>query len=112
MVSIKDKGLILQIIKRCTRILDKISQISQTQFNENDDVKEVICFNLFQIGELANGLSDEFLKLYNKIPWRQIIGMRHRIVHGYDAIDLEIVWNTAKESVPTLKDYCLSIINE
>ena len=67
---------------------------------------------MFQIGELAKGLSDEFLKEYNKIPWKQIIGMRHRIVHGYDTIDLEIVWNTAIESIPTLKDYCKEILTE
>ena len=84
MVSIKDKGIILQIVKRCNRIMDKVSVITQEDFNKNEDVKEVVCFNLFQIGELANGLSEEFVKEYNKIPWKQIIGMRHRIVHGYN----------------------------
>ena len=34
-------------------------------FSLNDDIKEVVCFNLFQIGELANGLSIEFMKEYN-----------------------------------------------
>ena len=43
---------------------------------------------------------------YNKIPWKQIIGMRHRIVHGYDIIDLEIVWNTVCENIPALREYC------
>ena len=41
-----------------------------TDFSLNDDIKEVVCFNLFQIGELANGLSIEFIKEYNKIPWK------------------------------------------
>lgn len=110
MLEIKDKGILLQIIKRCDRVSGKISLVSQYEFNNNEDIKEVICFNLFQIGELAKGFSDEFLKKYNKIPWKQIIGMRHRIVHGYDTIDLEIVWNTAIESIPTLNDYCKKIL--
>ena len=57
MVSMKEKGILLQIVKRCNRIMDKISVINQEDFIKNEDVKEVICFNLFQIGELANGLS-------------------------------------------------------
>ena len=111
MLTVKDKGILLQIIKRCNRIIEKVSNISETELSLNDDIKEVVCFNLFQIGELANGLSVEFIKEYNKIPWKQIIGMRNRIVHGYDTINLEIVWNTVIESIPELKEYCKEILN-
>ena len=110
MLGVKDKGILLQIIKRCNRIIEKVSNINETEFALNDDIKEVVCFNLFQIGELANGLSIEFIKEYNKIPWKQIIGMRNRIVHGYDTINLEIVWNTANESIPELIEYCKEIL--
>ena len=110
MLGVKDKGILLQIIKRCNRVIEKVSNISETEFSLSDDIKEVVCFNLFQIGELANGLSVEFIKEYNKIPWKQIIGMRNRIVHGYDTINLEIVWNTANESIPELKSYCKEIL--
>ena len=110
MLGVKDKGILLQIIKRCNRVIEKVSNISETELSLNDDIKEVVCFNLFQIGELANGLSVEFIKEYNKIPWKQIIGMRNRIVHGYDTINLEIVWNTANESIPELKSYCKEIL--
>lgn len=108
MLGVKDKGVLLQIVKRCNRVIEKISNINETEFSLNDDIKEVVCFNLFQIGELANVLSDEFIKEYNKIPWK--IGMRNRIVHGYDTINLEIVWNTANESIFELKDYCKEIL--
>ena len=110
MLTVKDKGILLQIIKRCNRIIEKVSNISETELSLNDDIKEVVCFNLFQIGELANGLSVEFIKEYNKIPWKQIIGMRNRIVHGYDTINLGIVWSTAIESIPELKSYCKEIL--
>lgn len=111
MLGVKDKGIFLQIIKRCNRVVEKVSNISEAEFSLNDDIKEVVCFNLFQIGELANGLSVGFLKEYNKIPWKQIIGMRNRIVHGYDTINLEIVWSTAIESIPELKSYCKEILS-
>ena len=110
MLGVKDKGILIQIIKRCNRVIEKVSNVNATEFALNDDIKEVVCFNLFQIGELANGLSVEFTKEYNKIAWKQIIGMRNRIVHGYDTINLEIVWNTANESIPELKSYCKEIL--
>ena len=110
MLGVKDKGILLQIIKRCNRVIEKVTNVNATEFALNDDIKEVVCFNLFQIGELANGLSDEFTKEYNKIPWKHIIGMRNRIVHGYDTINLEIVWNTVNESIPELKSYCKEIL--
>lgn len=59
MVEVKDRGILLQIINRCNRIIEKTSTMSQTDFNSNEDIKEVICFNIFQIGELATGLSFE-----------------------------------------------------
>lgn len=111
MLGVKDKGILLQIIKKCNRVIEKVSNISEAEFSLNDDIKEVVCFNLFQIGELANVLSVEFIKEYNKIPWKQIIGMKNRIVHGYDTINLEIVWNTAIASIPELKEYCKEILN-
>ena len=110
MLGIKDRCILIQIIKRCNRIISKINNIDLSSFSYDDDIKEVVCFNLFQIGELANGLSMEFINEYNKIPWKQIIGMRNRIVHGYDTINLEIVWNTSKESIPALKEYCEYIL--
>ena len=55
MLGVKDKGILLQIIKWCNRVIEKVSNISETEFSLYKDTKEVVCFNLFQIGELANG---------------------------------------------------------
>ena len=55
MLGVKEKGILLQIIKRYNQVIEKVSNINVTDFSLNDDIKEVVCFNLFQIGELANG---------------------------------------------------------
>lgn len=56
-------------------------------------------------------LSADFIDKYDRIPWRQIKGMRNKIVHGYDTIDKAIVWNTTEISIPILKKYCLEIVD-
>lgn len=111
MLGIKDKGILLQIIKKCNRVIEKVFNINETEFSLNENIKKVICFNLFQICEIANELSIEFIKEYNKIPWKHIIGMRNRIVHGYDTINLKIIWDSVNENIPEFKEYCKKILN-
>lgn len=105
MLEVKDKGRVLQIISHCTRIEDIVSNISKEEFNNDLGIREMVCFNIFQIGELAKGLSDDFIMENNKQPWKQIKGMRDIIGHGYGTINFEIVWNTAKNSVQELRKY-------
>ena len=112
MLNKKDIGILLQIIKRCTRINDKIENIDLYSFSTNNDLQEIICFNMFQIGEMANGLSFDFLKTNTLILWKHIIGLRNRIVHGYDTINLSIIWNTVKENILELKMYCEEIFKK
>ena len=64
---------------------------------------EATVFNLMQIGELAKtSLSDDTKEQITSIPWRQIYGMRNRIVHGYDGVNMLIVWETVSEDIPQL----------
>lgn len=60
-------------------------------------------FNLMQIGELAKmSLSEEFKQELKTIPWKQLYGMRNRIVHGYSGVNMRIVWDTIVEDLPAL----------
>ena len=64
---------------------------------------EACVFNLMQIGELAKtSLSDEVKDQIVTIPWKQLYGMRNRIVHGYSGVDMRIVWDTIHDDLPSL----------
>ena len=54
------------------------------------------------VGEAANRVSPEARQRITGIPWPQIIGMRNRLVHGYDIIDLDLLRRTVKEDLPPL----------
>jgi uncharacterized protein with HEPN domain len=54
------------------------------------------------IGEAANRVSPEFQSLHPSIPWSQIIGLRNRLIHGYDDVDMDILWQILKHDLPTL----------
>ena len=66
---------------------------------------EACVFNLMQIGELSKtALSDEAKAGITTIPWKQLYGMRNRIVHGYSGVDMRIVWDTIHDDLPVLQD--------
>ena len=54
------------------------------------------------IGEAANGVSSVIQNRYPGIPWRDIIGMRNRLVHVYFDVDLDLVWDTIRTDLPPL----------
>lgn len=112
MLTIKEKGLILNITKHCEKIISKMNGLTKEQFDNDEDVVQIICFNILQIGELAKNFDDSFIAKYNKVPWRQIKGMRDKVAHGYGTIDLDRVWNTSLNDIKILDDYCKSILKD
>ena len=112
MLSVKEKGILLYIINHCKRIEEKVTNLSKEEFDNSDDIKEIVCFNIFQIGELVKNLSSEFLLKYNEMPWKDIKGMRDRVGHGYGTIDMNVIWKTATEDITQLRKYCEKIIDE
>ena len=74
---------------------------------------EATVFNLMQIGELAKTSLSEDIKIrFSAIPWRQVYGLRNRIVHGYDGVNMQIVWDTVSEDIPKLNGQLQRIITE
>ncbi|MDR2368375.1 MAG: DUF86 domain-containing protein [Deltaproteobacteria bacterium] len=57
---------------------------------------------------MVNSLSDEFkLKTKEVIPWRDIISMRNKFVHGYLDMDLRLIWETVVRDIPVLHKFCV-----
>ncbi len=56
------------------------------------------------IGEAAARVGTESREKYPSIPWLQIVGMRNRLIHGYDAVDLDVLWYTIIDDLPPLID--------
>ena len=54
------------------------------------------------IGEAATRVSPEFRNQYTDVRWRAAIGMRNRLIHAYDQVDLEILWETVTDHLPQL----------
>ena len=54
------------------------------------------------IGEAARGISPEFCQAHPDLPWKRMVGMRDRLVHGYFDVNLDVVWETVTDDLPPL----------
>ena len=64
------------------------------------------------IGEAANRVPEDFRSRHSQVPWRQTVGMRNRMVHGYDVIDFDILWSVLQKDLPPLIEALEKIVNE
>jgi len=54
------------------------------------------------VGEAANRVSEETQRRIASIPWPEVVGMRNRLIHGYDEVDFDILWDTIQIELPAL----------
>ncbi len=75
-------------------------------FNRNVIFRNAISMPIFQIGELVNHLTPEYLETTQKdINWNEIRGMRNRFAHGYYDMDYSIIFDTASKDIPIIKQF-------
>lgn len=81
---------------------------SQGKSRTDLDTDEWLCLALVRlleiVGEAAAGVSDQTRKQTPQIPWLKIVGVRNRLVHGYDQMDLDILWQTLTQDLQVLID--------
>lgn len=80
---------------------------------DQDHLLELALTRLLEIvGEAANRVSEDTKERYSQIPWGQIVGLRNRLIHGYDAVDLDILWNIIQYDLPPLIATLEKIVEE
>jgi uncharacterized protein with HEPN domain len=74
-------------------------------------IRKAVVMSLLNLGELAAHLPIEFTQAHPEIPWKSMIGMRNFAAHGYHILNLDVVWDTARTSIPELAEHLRSILN-
>ena len=99
----KDRIIIQKIITYISEIKEYTENMSAEGFLTDKKTMTACAFSVSQIGELAKEISDETQSTYKDIPWSAIKGMRNKIVHDYENVDLAVLWGTIEKSLPELK---------
>lgn len=99
-----------KIIGHIEHTLEYCEGVDFDAFMGNRMLQEACVFNALQIGELArNGLDAAFTDAHPEIPWRQMYGLRNRIAHDYEGIQMKIVWETITQDFGPLLAALLAI---
>ncbi|MDR0896644.1 MAG: DUF86 domain-containing protein [Oscillospiraceae bacterium] len=102
-MSDKDRIVIQKMIGYARKCIAYAANSTFESFMEDDKTVSACAFAIGQLGEMVSNLSDE-TRAANQdlIPWQFIRGIRNRIVHDYENIDLTILWGTIHKSLPEL----------
>lgn len=79
-------------------------------FQKNTMMVEACVFNLSQIGEYCHSITDEYKKFHPELPWYEMYGLRNRIVHNYDGVNLKLVWEIISADLSELRKQILLLL--
>ena len=89
-----------------------LQDVPYERFQEDFRINFAVVRALEIIGEATKRLPMELRDKYLEVPWRGMAGMRDRIIHGYDRVDLPIVWDVVKHDIPDLKPRIQRILQD
>ena len=99
----RDEARLEHMMHAAKRIRAQLDGLDRSMLAEGDDRTELIIYNMQVLGEAANNVSDEMCAKHPEVDFKGWAGMRHRLVHDYANIDLNIVWNALADDLPKLE---------
>ena len=101
----RDTSLFIEDILESIKNIESFTKgITEKELSKNIEKQSAIIRQIEIIGEAAKNIPLSIRKKYPDIPWKDIVGMRDVISHGYFKVDLFIVWKVIKEDLPDLKE--------
>ena len=97
-----DLVYILHMIDLGQAAVHKASVVTKNQYDADENLRLAITHLIQTIGEAARRVSTDFRQRHPHIPWNQIVGMRHKVVHDYMHVDYDLAWDVATTELPRL----------
>ena len=99
----KDDTIYLgHMLDMARKAADRVRDRTRAEYDADEDLQMVIAHLVQIIGEAASRVSRQSRAQYTEIPWKRIVGIRHRIVHDYMDVDYDVLWEVATRHLPPL----------
>ncbi|HZV46626.1 MAG TPA: DUF86 domain-containing protein [Thermodesulfovibrionales bacterium] len=104
-------SLYLQDILDAMHAIEKfVEGIDFEEFKADDKTASAVIRKFEIIGEAAKQVPEDIRKKYNQLPWKEMAGMRDRLIHFYFDVKHELVWQTIRDVIPTVKPLIQEIL--
>ena len=100
--SWRDAALLLDIMLAAEDAVAFVAGLDEPAFLASDLHQSAVIRKLEVMGEAAGKVSTAFCAAHPEIPWKQMTGLRHRLIHDYGDVRLDIVWRVVRETLPRL----------
>ncbi len=109
----RDTQFLLDMLQSAELIIQYTAQCSKDEFFDNIQLQDSVIRRLLVIAEAARRVSETTRQNLVNISWKEINGMRNRLVHEYDDVNLNIVWDVIQQEIPSLiKELKLQVPSE
>lgn len=98
--AMREQDYLAHVSEAVQRIQRYLTGKNEQDFLSDSLLQDGVIRNLEIIGEAVSKLSPDLREQYRHVPWGEIAGMRNRLIHGYFAVNLGIVWNTVEQVLP------------
>lgn len=85
------------------KIQDYTGNLTEKDFKNNELIQDAVIRNIEIIGEATKKISKDLKSQYPDIPWKEMSGMRDKLIHDYFGVDVDVVWKTVNDDIPFLK---------
>ncbi|NTU71454.1 MAG: DUF86 domain-containing protein [Coriobacteriia bacterium] len=99
------RACVADIVTFSRRALEYVEGVDRDRFLAETGVQDQVIRCLEVIGEAARRTPEETRAVYPGVPWAQMAGLRNRLAHEYDAVDMESVWLTVTRDLPEVLDH-------
>jgi len=108
----KDKAYLQHMLDAISDIEKFVENVTQDAFFKNKEKQYAVLRALEIIGQATKNLSKGLKGKHHEVPWRDIAGMRDKLIHEYFGVNLELVWETIRNNLPELKKQIDRILKE
>ncbi len=106
----KDPRVYLAQMLECIEKIEQFTAAGKEKYLENAMVHDAVLRNLTVIGEAAKRVDDQYRVENPEIPWRPIAGLRDILIHQYEGVDLDRVWEIVQRDLPSVKKAIATIL--
>jgi uncharacterized protein with HEPN domain len=100
------------ILNEITSVEEFVAGLDYKGFAPDKKTANAVIRSLEVIGEASKNIPKSVKQRHKDIPWKEMSGMRDKLIHGYFGVDLEVVWVVATEELPLLKKRIKQVIEE